>query len=181
MLQFYREPPDPPEVDEPPDGPLIEPLDVPPIEPEDVPPIEPLLPLFEPLPTPPVVAAEPGEEPLLVLSLLELVELRVVLDVLPVVPGVSLDIDPVPLEPRFVVLELDDESLPLVPPRFMLEPDEPPLVPPLMPEVPLPLPLVPPMPLEPPDDCAYAILMVAAKTAAARLAPILVVAFMLFS
>jgi hypothetical protein len=129
---------------------------VPPIEPEDDPPIEPLLPLVEPLPMPPVVADEPGEEPLFVLSLLEL---RLVLDVLPVVPGVSLDI---PHEPR---LEPDDESLPLVPP--------------LMPEV--PLPLVPPVPLEPPDDCAYAILMVAARTAAAKPAPNLVVAFMLFS
>src|SRR3954463_11754197 len=113
MLQFYRVPPDPPEVDEPPDGPLIEPLDVPPIEPEDVPPIEPLLPLVEPLPMPPVVADEPGEEPLFVLSLLELLELRLVLDVPPAVPGVSLDIDPVPLEPRFVVLDPVDESLPL--------------------------------------------------------------------
>lgn len=137
-----------------------------------------------------VVAEEPGEEPflsrLVVLSVLELPELRVELDVLPVVLPVvfgesleTLGIDPVPFEPRFIVLEPVEESLPLVPPRFMVDPVEPPLVPPLMPDV--PLPLVPPVPLEPLDDCAKAILIVAAKTAAATPAPILVVAFMLFS
>ena len=149
-----------------------------------------------------VVAEEPGEEPflsrLVVLSVVELLELRVELDVLPVVLPVvfgesleTLGIEPVPFEPRFIVLEPVEESLPLVPPRFMVDPVEPPLVPPFMPDVPLPLvpplmpdvplPLVPPVPLEPPDDCAKAILMVAAKTAAATPAPILVVAFMLFS
>ena len=147
-------------------------------------PVLPLRPLAEPLPVAPLVADEPGEAPLLprlVVVSWPVVPpgLRVELVVLPVVFGESLDtlgMDPVPFEPRLVMPEPADESPPLVPPRFRPEPTEPPVVPPLMPDV--PLPLVPPVPLDPPDDCAWANPMVAASTAAATPAPILVIAFM---